>query len=46
MRIKKFFRLEEKSIGVEFWNGVTFQPLGENRIDVQNEEYDTTPNFQ
>ena len=43
---KNFFTLEEKSIGAVVWNGVFFQPLGENRINVEIEEHDITLNIQ
>ena len=45
-RSKYFFNLKEKSIGDVFWIGIIIQPLGENRINVKNEEYDITPNIQ
>ena len=35
---KNFFKLEEKSDGDIFWNGIFIQPLGENRINVNSEE--------
>ena len=44
-RSQKFFKFAEKSNGEVFWNGVFLQPLGENRIDARNEEYDLTPNL-
>ena len=40
-----FFKLEEQSNGVVFWRDVFIQPLGENRTNVKNEDYDITPNF-
>ena len=45
-RSKKIFKLEEKSNEDLFWNGVFFQPLGENRTNVKCEEYDISPNIQ
>ena len=39
-RSKNLFKIEEKSNGDVFWNGVFIQPLGENRINVKNEKYD------
>ena len=41
-----FFKLEEKYTGDLFWKRALFQPIGENRINVQNEEYDITPSIQ
>ena len=45
-RSKHFFKVEEKSNGEVFWNGVFIQALGENRIKVKNEEYDVTSYIQ
>ena len=44
-RSKNFCKLVEKSNGDVFWNGVFIQPLGENGINVKNEEIDLTPNI-
>ena len=41
-----FFKLEEKSNGDIFWNGVFIQPFRENRINVKNRNYDITPDIQ
>ena len=47
MRISKFFfKIEIKSKGDVFWNGVFIQPVGENEINVKNEETDIIPNVQ
>ena len=46
MRSKNFFKLEEKSNGGLIWHGIFIQPIGENRINVKNEEYDITPNIE
>ena len=45
-RSKKFFKLEEKSNGDVFWKDVFIQPLGENRISVNNHQFDITPHIQ
>ena len=44
-RSKSFFKLEEKSNGDVFWNGIFNQPLRENRINIKNEEYVITPDI-
>ena len=43
---KNFIKLEKKTKGDVFWNGVIFQPLGKKRIYVKNEEYDVTPRIR
>ena len=45
-RSKNFVKFEEKSIGDVLWNGVFIQPLGENRINVENKVKHITPTFQ
>ena len=44
--LKFFSNLDEKSNGGLFWNGLFFQPLGEKRINVENDEHDITRNIQ
>ena len=44
-RSRKFFKFEEKSNGDGLWNGEFIQPLGENSINGENEEYLITPNI-
>ena len=47
MKRSNFFcKIDEKSNGDVFWNGVFIQPLGENRIIFKNEEYDVTLSIQ
>ena len=43
---KKFFKLEQNLDGKVFWSDVFVEPLGENRISVQNQQYHTTPDIQ
>ena len=45
-RSEHCFKLEEKSNGDVFWNGVFIQSLVEKKIEVKNEEYDITLNIQ
>ena len=44
-RSKNFFKLEKKDRKV-YWNDILIKPLGENRIGVNNREYDITPDIQ
>ena len=43
---KNFFKLTEEDNGDVFWNGVQIKPRGENRIDINNLEFDITPDIQ
>ena len=41
-----FFILLEKDNGDVFWNKILIKPLRENRIIINDEEYDIKPNIQ
>ena len=43
-RSKNFFKLEQNGKKV-FWNKTPIKALGENRISIENQEYDITPNI-
>ena len=45
-RSKNFFKFEEKPNRDKLWESVLIQPIGEDSINVKNEEYDLTPNIQ
>ena len=45
-RSKKFFKLAEEGNGDVFWNVLFIQPLKENRIIVEKEKFDISPNIQ
>ena len=42
---KNFFKLTEDD-GKVYWNEVLISPLGDNRININNREYDITPDIQ
>ena len=42
---KNFFKLEQNRKKV-FWNKIPIKTLGENRISIENQEHDITPNIQ
>ena len=42
---KNFFKLEQDGDKV-FWNKTPIKALGENRISINNQEYDIKPNIQ
>ena len=43
---KNFFKLVEKEDHKVYWNEVLVKPLGENRIRINDKEYDITPDIQ
>ena len=43
---KKFFKLEEKDNGYVFWNKICIKPTRDNRISINDDEFDTKSNFQ
>ena len=43
---KKFFKLREDDDGKVYWNEVLIEPLGDNRISINNQEYDISPDIQ
>ena len=42
---KNFFKLEQEGKNVS-WNKIPIKTLGGNRISIENQEYDITPNIQ
>ena len=44
-RSKNFFKLEQDGNKV-FWNKIPIKALGENRISINEKEYDIKPNIQ
>ena len=43
---KIFFKLVENKDGKVFWNKIPIKAMGENRISINNHEYDIKPNIQ
>ena len=43
---KNFFKLTEDDDGKVYWNEVLIEPLGGNRININNREYDISPDIQ
>ena len=43
---KKLFKLEAKDNGSVYWNGVIIKPLGESRVNIEDEEYDINPKIR
>ena len=43
---KNFFKLVEDDDGKVFWNKIPIKAKGENRISINNHEYDIKPNIQ
>ena len=43
---KNFFKLVENNDGKVFWNKIPIKANGENRISINNHEYDIKPNIQ
>ena len=43
---KNFFKLTEDDDGKVYWNEVLIEPLRDNRISINNREYDISPDIQ
>ena len=43
---ENFIKLEQRDRGEVFWNGVFIKPYGENRVRVNDQEHDITPDVQ